>query len=92
MANFVAKDFTSLYDPFKERAGGAYFFTKEGWIKNERCMEAAKLRRIEAPEGKSLHKLGLGKDREMYSLLKEPLLLDYLTIPEEHLDIFKGII
>jgi glucose-6-phosphate isomerase len=92
MANFVAKDFSSLYDPYKERAGGAYFFTKEGWIKNERCPEAALLRKIEAPEGKRLNKLGLGKDREMYSLLKEPRLLDFLTKPEEHLDLFKGMI
>jgi glucose-6-phosphate isomerase, archaeal len=92
MANFVAKDFTSLYNPYKDRAGGAYFFTKEGWIKNERCPEAAQLRKVEAPDGKSLRKLGLVKEREMYSLLKEPELLDYLTMPEGHLDVFEGII
>lgn len=34
MANFVARNFSSLYDPIKDRAGGAYFFTTDGWIKN----------------------------------------------------------
>jgi glucose-6-phosphate isomerase, archaeal len=92
MANLVSKDFSSLYDPFKERAGGAYFFTKEGWIKNDRCLEAAELRRVDAPVGKSLGKFGLSKEREIYSLLKEPKLLDYLTMPEAYLDLFKGII
>jgi glucose-6-phosphate isomerase, archaeal len=92
MANFVAKDFVSLYNPYKDRAGGAYFFTKEGWIKNERCPEASQLRMVGAPDGKSLRKLGLVKEREMYSLLKEPELLDYLTMPEGHFDLFEGMI
>ncbi len=89
MANFVARNFSSLYDPIKERAGGAYFFTKDGWIKNERCPEAAELRRIEAPQAA---KIGLSKGREMYPLLREPVKLEYLTRPEEHLDLFDDLI
>jgi glucose-6-phosphate isomerase len=92
MANFVARNFSSLYDPFREKGGGAYFFTRDGWIKNIRCPEAAELRRIEALDGSSLRKLGLAKGREMYPLLKEPGLLDYLTNPEEHLELFAGIL
>jgi len=92
MANFVARNFSSLYDPFREKGGGAYFFTKDGWIKNDRCPEAAKLRRVEAPDSSGLRKLGLTTSREMYPLLKDPGLLDYLTKPEEHLDIFAGLI
>jgi glucose-6-phosphate isomerase len=92
MANFVARDFSSLYDPFKEKAGGAYFFTRDGWIKNDRCPEAAELRRIEAPDNSSLRKLGLAKNREMYPLLREPGRLDYLTKPGEHEELFAGLI
>jgi glucose-6-phosphate isomerase len=92
MANFVARDFSSLYDPIRERAGGAYFFTKDGWIKNERCPEAAELRRIEAPDLRKLHRLGLVKGREMYPLLKDTNELVYLTRPEEHLALFEGLI
>jgi len=92
MANFVARNFSSLYDPFREKAGGAYFFIKDGWIKNDRCLEAAELRRVEAPDSSSLRKLGLAKGREMYPLLKEQGLLDYLTKPEEHQELFAGLI
>jgi len=92
MANFVARNFSSLYDPFREKGGGAYFFTKDGWIKNDRYPEAAELRRVEALDSSGLRKLGLTKSREMYPLLKDPGLLDYLTKPEEHLDIFAGLI
>ncbi|MFZ2473216.1 MAG: glucose-6-phosphate isomerase family protein [Methanothrix sp.] len=92
MANFVARNFSSLYDPFREKSGGAYFFTRDGWIKNIRCPEAAELRRIDALDSSSLRKLGLAKGREMYPLLKEPGHLDYLTKPEEHMELFAGIL
>jgi len=92
MANFVARNFSSLYDPIKEKAGAAYFFTKEGWIKNERCPEAAELRRIEAPTAAQLRLLGLGKGREMYPLIREKGNLEFLTHPEEHPDQFEGMI
>jgi glucose-6-phosphate isomerase len=92
MANYVARNFSSLYDPYKEKAGGAYFFTRDGWIKNDRCPEAAQLRRVQAPDSSSLRKLGLAKGREMYPLLREQGLLDYLTKPEEHLELFAGLI
>ena len=92
MANFVARNFSSLYDPIRERAGGAYFFTKDGWIKNERCPEAAELRRIDAPDIRKLHRLGITKGREMYPLLKDTNDLIYLNRPEEHLALFDGLI
>lgn len=92
MANLVAKGFSSLYDPIRERHGGAYFFTRDGWIKNERCPEAAQLRRIEAPGGRSLSRLGLSKKSEIYPLLREPGLLEYLTNPEKYLALFEGLI
>jgi glucose-6-phosphate isomerase, archaeal len=92
MANYVARSFSSLYEPYKVKRGGAYFFTKDGWIKNERCPEAAELRRADAPDSSSLRKLGLTKKREMYPLLREPGLLDYLTKPGDHLELFAGII
>ncbi len=92
MANLVARDFSSLYDPIRERHGGAYFFTRDGWIKNERCPEAADLRRIGAPGGRSLSRFGLSKKSEIYPLLREQGRLDYLTNPKKHLDLFEGLI
>jgi len=92
MANFVARDFSSLYQPYREKGGGAYFFTLEGWIRNPRCEKAAQLRRIEAPGSSSLASIGLKKGREMYPLLREPGALEYLTRPDDHIELFKGII
>jgi len=92
MANFVARDFSSLYGPIKERAGGAYFFTSSGWIKNKRCPESAELRRAEALGSAKLRSLGLIKGKEMYPLLKEKGRLDYLVKPQEHLDLFEDLI
>ena len=92
MANYVARNFSSLYDPIRENGGGAYFFTRDGWIKNIRCPQAAQLRRVEAPNSSSLRKLGLAKGREMYPLLRVPGLLDYMTKPEKHLELFAGLI
>ena len=91
MANFVARDFSSLYGPIKERAGGAYYFTSSGWIKNKRCPESAELRRAEALGSAKLRSLGLIKGKEMYPLLKEKGRLDYLVKPQEHLDLFDGL-
>jgi glucose-6-phosphate isomerase len=92
MANFVARDFSSLYEPYRAKGGGAYFFTREGWIKNQRCSEASELRRMEAPDRASLDRLGLKKSQEMYPLLREAGALEYLTRPDDHLELFKGLI
>ena len=92
MANLVARDFSSLYDPIKEKAGGAYFFTKDGWIKNKGYEHAGTLRRIDAPDSSRLKKLGLTKEKEMYPLMRQAGLLDYLIRPEEHLETFEGFV
>ncbi len=92
MANFVARSFSSIYDPIKEKAGGAYFFTRKGWIKNERCPEAAELRRAPAPGSALLHKIGMSTGREMYPLQKVPGQLEFLTKPDEHMELFVGFI
>lgn len=92
MANLVARGFDSLYQPFKDKEGGAYFFTKEGWIGNLRCPEAGELRRVDAPGSRALSSLGLSKGREMYPLIREAGRLDYLTKPGEHLDDFAGLL
>ena len=92
MSNFVCRNFSSIYEPYREKAGAAYFFTKDGWIKNEKCENAGALRRIDAPDSPSLKKLGLAKGKEMYPILREIGLLDYLVRPEQHLETFARLI
>lgn len=92
MANFVARDFSSLYEPYKKMEGGAYFFTRDGWIKNGRTPEAAELRRMDAPDSRLLRRLGMAKSREMYPLLRGKGDMDYLVHPDKYPEIFEGFI
>lgn len=92
MSNFVGRNFSSLYEPYRDRAGAAYFFTKDGWIKNKIYEHAGTLRRIDAPDSSRLKKLGLTKEKEMYPLMRKTGLLDYLVRPEEHLETFEGFV
>jgi glucose-6-phosphate isomerase len=92
MANLVARDFSSIYEPYREKGGGAYYFTKDGFIKNQRCPEAAELRRVDAPGNSQLGTLGLSKREEMYPLLREIGRLDCLVNPGQHMELFEGFI
>jgi glucose-6-phosphate isomerase len=92
MANFVARDFASLYQPFRELGGGAFFCTIEGWVKNQRYPTAADLRLVQPLDKGKLRRLGLSRDKEMYPLLREPGRLAFLKRPEQHMDHFQGMI
>jgi len=92
MANLVARDFSSLYEPYKKLGGGAYFFTKDGWIKNEKTPEASELRRKDAPDSTMLRRIGMTRSREMYPLLREKDRLDFLVHPDRHPEVFEGFI
>jgi len=89
MANFVCRDFSSIYDPIKEKGGGAYFLTDKGFVKNPKCKEAAPLREIEVP---AVRDLGLVRSREMYPLGREMGKLDWLVHPQDHLEAFEGLL
>lgn len=88
MSNFVARSFSSIYEPFKEMGGAAYFYTAEGFMENKKYPKIPELRRIDAPDSRKLRTLSLTKGKEMYPILKDAGCLDYLTHPGEHMDIF----
>ena len=44
MANWVCGDFKSVYDPIEEKKGGGYFYTNQGWIKNNNYANVPDLR------------------------------------------------
>jgi glucose-6-phosphate isomerase len=89
MANFVAREFSSIYDPIKKRGGGAYFLTEDGFVENPSCEEAAPLREIEVPKVKAL---GLSRNREIYPIGREKGTLDWLVRPQDYMDIFEGFL
>ncbi|HOO53635.1 MAG TPA: glucose-6-phosphate isomerase family protein [Methanothrix sp.] len=89
MANFVARDFSSIYEPIKKRGGGAYFLTEDGFVENPKCEDAAPLREIEVPKTKPL---GLSKNREIYPIGREKGTLDWLVRPQDYVEIFEGFL
>ncbi|MEE8167557.1 MAG: glucose-6-phosphate isomerase family protein [Candidatus Hydrothermarchaeales archaeon] len=90
MANFVARDFSSIYEPYKRMGGAAYYKLHDSFIKNRSYEAVPELRRLEPT---NLSELGLKKGEEMYGLIrKDPALFDYLTHPQEYDELFERII
>ena len=92
MSNFVARNFTSIYEPYKQNGGGAYLYTIDGFIKNHCYTKMADLRKVETPDGTYLRGLGLSKGKEMYPILREIGRLDYLVNPQNHPEVFRDLI
>jgi glucose-6-phosphate isomerase len=78
MANFIAKDFSSIYDPFKRKSGAAYFELTNGeFVRNENYADV-KLRFADATMV-----LELKKSEEMYGLIRKDVSkLDFLVRPQ----------
>ncbi len=89
MANFVARSFSSIYGIMKEMGGAAYFLTENGYIPNKKYSPIPPRKDIHAPGNDVLADFGLKKGREMYSLVKKPDILKYLTSPQDYLDLFE---
>ena len=89
MANFVCRDFSSLYEPIKKVGGGVYFLTTEGFVRNKRCAQASSIREVDASD---LRDLGLLRSKEMYPLLRVEGKLDYLVHPQNHLEVFEDLL
>jgi len=82
MANWVARTFSSVYEPIKKSGGAAYFeLTTGDFIKNDHYEEVPDIRFLQ-PEDTWPIGLKLSKDVEMYELLKEPEKLDFLINPD----------
>lgn len=81
MANWVARDFESIYAPIKEKGGGAYFILDKGLVKNPRYETVPEIRFLKPPV---LKELGLQRSREMYGLVRDIKNLEFLTKPREY--------
>lgn len=82
MANWVARTFSSVYEPIKKRGGAAYFeLTTGDFIKNDHYEEVPDIRFLK-PLDTWISDLALSKEVEMYELLKEPEKLEFLINPD----------
>jgi len=85
MANIVERNFTSIYKPYIEKRGAAYFLTEKGYVKNENYKKILELRFFDAKNIQvKLKKFGINRKEEIYKLIKkeEAKYLEFLTKPE----------
>lgn len=85
-ANWVCRSFNSIYEPYTERRGACYYYTTEGWIKNEKYGNIPEIR-----FAKPRYDFLIDRDVEMYELVKEIEKLEFLWKPSKHRDLFNKV-
>ncbi|MGB9927147.1 MAG: glucose-6-phosphate isomerase family protein [Methanosarcina sp.] len=83
MANWVCRDFSSLYEPIKQFGGGAYFLLENGFIKNLNYCCVPETRWLK-PE--KVDYLGLSPGEDMYKLIENMEILRFLKEPQFRMD------
>jgi len=86
MANWVARDFESLYAPIREKGGGAYFFLDRGIVQNPSYVQVPEIRLCKPANIK-----GLPRSKEVYGLVKDIRKLEFLTKPHEYEWVFEKL-
>jgi glucose-6-phosphate isomerase len=82
MSNWVSRDFSSLYEPYKKCGGGAYFELADGRIiRNGRCDHIPDIRFLKPT---NITKVGMGKGKEMYGLVRDISKLEFLNRPQDY--------
>jgi glucose-6-phosphate isomerase len=74
MANLVSRDFSSVYEPIKEKGGAAYFELTSGFTWNENYEDLPEIRFIEST---------FDAPGNIYDLIDEPNKLAYLVDPSK---------
>ena len=80
MSNWVSRDFSSLYEPYKKCGGAAYFELVDGLVRNGRCNHIPDIRFLKPA---NVAKAGLGKGKEMYGLVRDIDKLAFLNRPQD---------
>jgi glucose-6-phosphate isomerase len=82
MSNLVSGKFSSVYQPYKDKHGGAYYELQKGFVGNGSYGKTPELRVIKA---KNVPELGLKKSEEIYSLVRKDIKkLGFLNRPQDY--------
>jgi glucose-6-phosphate isomerase, archaeal len=82
MANWVSREFSSIYGPYRNCKGAAYFELSDGRIvKNENYQDLPEIRYLK-PSNRS--QIGFHKNKEMYGLIRDVEKLRYLNHPQDY--------
>lgn len=89
MANWVCRDFESLYEPIKKLFGGAYYLLTSGFEKNPDYEEVPDIRFIKPMD---YPEAGLFCGEDMYGIVDDIGKLDFLVHPQDHMELFGKIL
>ena len=82
MANWVSRNFSSIYRPYKKNGGAAYFELNDGQIiQNENYSQIPDIRYLKPI---NISKIGFDKSKNMYSLIEDLQKLNYLNKPQDY--------
>jgi len=83
MSNWVSSEFSSDYEPIREKKGGAYFELTDGkFIGNKNYENLPELREV-AP--RELDSFGLNEFGDMYEIIREATeRLEFLNLPQKY--------
>jgi glucose-6-phosphate isomerase len=85
MANWVCRDFSSVYEPIKRLSGASYFLLKDGFVKNPLYKNIPPIRYLKPL---TYDELELNSIEDMYELIHKIEKLRFLTAPQD----FKGFL
>ncbi len=89
IANWVAVDRESLYDPIRNKKGGSYFILRGRMLKNPTYSYVPDMRILKPTD---LNKIGIKKNDDIYKLVDDIERLEFLTRPQEHERLFEDIL
>jgi len=89
MANWVCRDFNSIYEPIKRLSGASYFLLDDGFVKNPLYRKVPSIRHLKPLPPNTL---GLNSGANMYELVHEIEKLRFLTAPQDFTGFFAGIL
>lgn len=89
MANWVCRDFSSIYEPIKRLFGASYFLLKDGFVKNPLYKNVPKIRYL-APL--PTDDLNLEPEEDMYELINDVEKLRFLTAPQDFMGFLTEIL
>jgi glucose-6-phosphate isomerase, archaeal len=89
MANWVCRDFSSVYEPIKRLSGASYFLLKDGFAKNPLYRNIPSIRYLKPMTSDAF---GLGSGENMYELIHKAEKLRFLTSPQDSMGFLTGVL
>ncbi|MBE8540527.1 glucose-6-phosphate isomerase family protein [Geoglobus acetivorans] len=81
-SNWVCRNFSSIYEPYTNLRGACYYLTRLGWVKNTNYAAVPELRFARPNQI-------LDVSGDMYDLVNEIEVLEFLADPDGYEDMFK---